>query len=91
MLVIDTIDYCDIPVTSQLFLTPSPLNGDDDSLAIDVPDEEEQVKKVAPCKPDGPLSQDAVDPFLARILLSPDRAYVAQWDAQIEAFCRDTK
>jgi len=61
-------------------------------LALDDPEEEkEEEKQVAPCKPDGPLSQDAVDPFLAQVLLSPDRAYVAQWDAQLEAFCRDIK
>ena len=39
----------------------------------------------------GPAKMPELDEFIAEALVTPDRAYIAQWDSQITAFVRDTE
>ena len=68
--------------------------ADDESTAIDAPgsaddpfeDAEEELDTTAR---EAAIAALGLDDFLCEALLSPDRAYVAQWDSQITAMLHD--
>jgi hypothetical protein len=83
-----------IPHTFKHTHNDSPGRDAPRAEAIDAPlSDEESPTSAAPApaesQPRSTPITSGVDPFLAEVLLTADRGYVAQWDSELEHFLRD--
>jgi len=72
-------------------LTVSSL--DDESLAIDAPEDPEPFQNETLPEASAPRKtvEEVLDCFIAEALVSPDRSYVAQWDSELTDFMNNPK